>query len=316
MHDWKGAVLADLVTGENFSGNWPDLKDGNGKKAVIDESGILRWKVANSVSYEFHQKHTKGAYLRKFEKQKYHQINWETPYYKRTFDTFLEGQDPAGKMVMDFGCGDGRFTEYLLGLGYDQIVCVDFDYRLLAALSTFAEENNCAHKLLLIHSDIDDLPLKAGSFDLIFSIGVLYYLNEKYPDAIAYMNARLKKGGMLFTSDPDMEGFVLRTLIFDSLPDALRSFETRRFKEVQGETDMWFRLFNEKEIMQIFRENGFEIMDKQGISMFHNYLRVLHVRGIIPENEIETNESRIAALFDYLHEHGRLFKHMIWKLRK
>jgi 2-polyprenyl-3-methyl-5-hydroxy-6-metoxy-1,4-benzoquinol methylase len=316
MKDWRSEALAEFDTGNNFQGEWPLLSTSSGKKLEVDESGILRWKVANTVSYEFHQKHTKGAFLRKFEKQKYHQINWETPYYKRVFDAYLEGHDPKGKVVMDFGCGDGRFTEYLLARGYDKIVCVDFDYRLLVSLAEYAKENNCSEKLLLIHSDIDDLPVKAEAFDLIFSIGVLYYLNEKYPEAIRYFHSRLKKGGLQFTSDPDMEGFVLRTLLFDGLQDALRSFEKRRFKEVQGETDMWFRLFNEKEIVEIFRECGFEVADKHGISMFHNYLRVLHVRGIIPEKEIEDNESRITALFDYLHDHGRLFKHVIWKLRK
>jgi 2-polyprenyl-3-methyl-5-hydroxy-6-metoxy-1,4-benzoquinol methylase len=315
MLQWKGKVLKDSF-GNTISGEWPNLIDSNNNKLEIDENGILGRKIENTISYEFHQKHTKGAFLRKFEKQKYHQINWETPYYKKIFDKYLANVDPTEKIAIDFGCGDGRFTEYLLLKGFQKIVCVDFDYKLLVSLSEFAKENSYEDNLLLIHSAIEDLQLVQGSFDLILSIRVLYYLNEKYEEGIKLFYDLLKQGGQLITSDPDMEGFILRTMIFDSLAYSLDSFEKRRFKEVQKDTNMWFRMFDEKEIAQIFSESGFIIEERHGISMFHNLLRVLQLRGMISEQEIEQNEKRIISMFNYFDENGRLFKDLVWNLRK
>jgi SAM-dependent methyltransferase len=302
MNNWKESVVDNkIIDGQKFS---------------ADEFGILKCEVDNTTAYEFHQTHTKGAFLRKFEKQKYHQINWETPYYKKVFDNFLGNNDSIDEVALDLGCGDGRFTEYLLSKGFKKIVCVDFDYRLLMSLSEFAEQNGYSDKLLLICSDITNLPLKENAFDLVLSIRTLYYLNEKYEAAIKYVHSLLRKSGKLIISDPNMEGFILRALVFDSLNNALQTFEKRKFKEVQAETDVWFRTFDEKELSEIYLKNGFTIEDKHGISMFHNLLRVSQLRGIISESEIEENELRIKQMFDHLHDKGGLFKDVIWKLQK
>lgn len=302
MNNWKDAIIDKEKTG--------------GRELATDELGILNYRGDNSVAYDFHQTYTKGAFLRKFDKQRYHQVNWETPYYKKVFDEYLEGQVSADEIALDLGCGDGRFTEYLLLKGYKKIVCVDFDYRTLVSLSEFAQANGYVDNLLLICSEINDLPLKANTYDLVLAIRTLYYLNDKYEDAIKYVHSLLKKQGLFLISDPNTEGFVLRALVFDSLNNALQSFENSKFKEVQAETDIWFRTFNEKELTGIYSSRGFEIKAKHGISMFHNLLRVAQLRGLIPEPEIEKNESRIKRMFDHLHEHGGLFKDIIWKLQK
>jgi SAM-dependent methyltransferase len=302
MISWKENIVGNIKVGDQ---SFP-----------VDEFGILNIKGNNTIAYEFHQTHTKGAFLRKFEKQKFHQVNWETPYYKKVFNEYLDGHDSFDKVALDLGCGDGRFTEYLLLKGYSKIVCVDFDYRLLVSLSEFAKQNGYSDKLLLICSDISNLPLKEDSFDLVLSIRTLYYLNDKYEEAIKYIYALLKKNGLFVISDPNMEGFVLRALVFDSLSNALLTFEKRRFKEVQVETDIWFRLFEEKELTAIYLKSGFKIEAKHGISMFHNFLRVAQLRGMIPESEIEKDEIRIEKMFDHLHEYGNLNKDIIWKLQK
>lgn len=302
MHNWKESVVDNTVI--------------DNQKFSADEFGIFKCEVDNTIAYEFHQTHTKGAFLRKFEKQKYHQVNWETPYYKKVFDDFLGSNDSPDKVALDLGCGDGRFTEYLLSKGFKKIVCVDFDYRLLVSLSEFAKQNGYSDNLLLICSDITNLPLKENAFDLILSIRTLYYLNEKYENAIKHVHSLLQQNGELIISDPNMEGFILRALVFDSLNNALQTFEKRKFKEVQADTDVWFRSFDEKELTEIYSRNGFTIENKHGISMFHNLLRVSQLRGIISESEIEENEFRIKQMFDHLHKFGRLFKDVIWKLRK
>lgn len=288
----------------------------NQQLAETDKNGIYSCCVDQTDSYIFHEKFTKGAHLRKLSEVKHHQIQWETPYYNKVLNDYFEGYEFTGKTFLDFGCGDGRFTEFLINKGAEKIVCVDFDYNTLVSLHNYRKENELENKIEIIHSDFDNLPFTNDTFDVILSIGVLYYLNENYEKAITHMHQLLKKDGMLITSDPCMEGFLLRTLLFDSLEDAIELFDTRRFKETKEKTDFKFRLFDKKEMEKIFLSSGFKIINCKGVSSFHNFLRVAQLRGLVKEQEIEQNETKIWSMLDYLHENGSLTKHLIWKLGK
>jgi SAM-dependent methyltransferase len=304
MKDWKSRIISKEKGLSDF------YKDN------VDEPGILRCKVNDSDSYVFHKKHTKGAHHRKLTTVKYHQVQWETPYFIKILDDFLKDVNLKDKVILDFGCGDGRFTQYLLSRGATKIICVDFDYEPLLSLSEYAKENNVSDKLFLIHSDFDNLPFVNQQFDLILSIAVIYYLNEGYEKAIAKFHSLLNNQSILITSDPELEGFLFRSLLFDSLEDTIDLFEKKRFKETKEKTGFNFRVFDKDEWKSIFTKNSFEILDNKGVSMFHNIIRVLLLRGIITEKEIELNEKKIWEMLDYLHVHGNLNKNIVWKLRR
>lgn len=281
-----------------------------------DEHGIVRCNINDTESYIFHKTYTKGAHLRKLKDIKYHQIHWETPYYYKVLDAYLTGVNLQGGVFLDFGCGDGRFTQFLLERGAKKIVCVDFDYSTLVSLSEYVSENDLQDRVLIIHSDYDNMPFEGSQFDMVLSIGVLYYLNDQYENAIAYFNALLKSKGRLITSDPDIEGFLMRSLIFDSLDDALELYEKRRFKETKEKTDYTFRVFDEAEWRNIFKKTNFTVLDVQGISLFHNLLRILLLRNMVTQADIERSQQKIWNMFDYLHENGNIHKHKIWLLEK
>ncbi|MBI3332993.1 MAG: class I SAM-dependent methyltransferase [Candidatus Omnitrophica bacterium] len=79
-----------------------------------------------------------------------------------------------GKRVLDAGCGAGRFAEVALEAGA-RVVGVDLSYAIDAAHQNLSNWES----LSLIQADLMDLPLKAGSFDLVYSLGVLHHT----PDA-------------------------------------------------------------------------------------------------------------------------------------
>lgn len=282
----------------------------------VDPNGILVCDVLDSESFLFHKKYTKGAHLRKLKDTKYHQIYWETPYYLKALDKFLGKDEIEGKTILDFGCGDGRFTEYLLKRNAAKVVCVDFDYSTLLSLAEYVNDNNYADRVLIVHSDFDTLPFKGEQFDLVLSIGVLYYLNERYEEALRRLGGLLKEKGKLITSDPELEGFFLRSLFFDSLEDAISTFNTRRFKETKEKTGFSFRVFEEREWIDLFEKTGFQVLDRQGISLFHNFLRVLQLRGNVTEESLEKYEKEIWNIFDYFHLNGKLNKHTVWSIQK
>jgi SAM-dependent methyltransferase len=286
-------------------------------ETMIPESdlGIHLGVIKNSLANKFHERMPRGAALRALTADPLHQINWETPYYQDVLSRFLSGINRTAP-VLDLGCGDGRFTKMLLSMGFSQVVCMDSDYRLLESIHQFAIAEGFRDKLHIVHADADELPFKMESFGAVLAIGVLYYLNEKQPAALAQVHQRLQAGGILILSEPDLESMMFRSLIFETLEDTLAHFEERTFTEVQGDTPFKFGVKSIAEMQTLLESIGFQIQERKGITMFHNLLRILFVRGGISREQIETNLDRIKHLFDFLHEEGSLSKHQIWKCLK
>ena len=78
--------------------------------------------------------------------------------------------DLKGKLVLDAGCGMGRFAEIVVKYG-GTVVGVDLSYAVDAAAKNLAPWNE-AH---VIQADLRHLPFKKEAFDLIYSLGVLHH---------------------------------------------------------------------------------------------------------------------------------------------
>ncbi|MBX2926542.1 MAG: methyltransferase domain-containing protein [Saprospiraceae bacterium] len=286
-----------------------------GKTISYDEQGIIKGIVKKTLSNEFHENMPKGAILRELTQNQHHQISWETPYYQKEITNFLQDTDRS-KPILDIGCGDGRFTKILVDLGFEKIVCLDSDYRLLSSLNTHAKELGFREKLCIIHTDADELPFNPETFSAILAIGVLYYLNENQKSAIENIYRLLINNGVFILSEPEIEGMMFRTLVFENLNATIEILEDRLFKESQGDSTFKFQIKSKKELQAIIEHSGFSVEDYHGITMFQNILRIMLVRGLVSQSEIEKNYNKLKSLFDFLHEEGSLFKHIIWKCRK
>jgi SAM-dependent methyltransferase len=93
------------------------------------------------------------------------------------------------KIVLEIGCGSGRFTEVLLKYGA-KVVSVDMSTAVIANKKNFGISDN--H--FIVQADMNDLPFKDQVFDFIVCVGVLQHTPNTF---ISINNSQkvLKIGG-------------------------------------------------------------------------------------------------------------------------
>lgn len=98
----------------------------------------------------------------------------------------------SGKLVLDAGCGMGRFSVSAAGLGAGRVIGVDLSESVEAARHFSRDLPDVA----IVQADIYRLPFR-DPFDFAFSIGVIHHLPD--PEAgIASVAKHVKPGGSLF----------------------------------------------------------------------------------------------------------------------
>jgi tRNA (mo5U34)-methyltransferase len=108
-----------------------------------------------------------------------------------------------GRLVLDVGCGNGYYALRMAGAGARCVVGIDPTLRFLAqfeALRTYLGRV----PVLLLPLRSEDLPPGLGTFDTVFSMGVLYHRRSPL-DHLAELHGALRSGGEL----------VLETLVID-----------------------------------------------------------------------------------------------------
>jgi 2-polyprenyl-3-methyl-5-hydroxy-6-metoxy-1,4-benzoquinol methylase len=104
--------------------------------------------------------------------------------------TALRPEELKGKLVLDVGCGMGRFAEVATRWGA-RVVGID-----LSSAAEVAATNLADRDFVAFQADVFSLPFAPESFDVIYSVGVLHHT----PDCEAAVKALakyLKPGGVL-----------------------------------------------------------------------------------------------------------------------
>ena len=103
-------------------------------------------------------------------------------------ETLWDENQLAGKLVLDAGCGSGRFSEVALALGA-KLIAIDYSSAVDAA-----SKNLNSGSLLIAQGDLAELPIPNESLDFVYCIGVLQHTKEP-GKIVAELLRCLKPGG-------------------------------------------------------------------------------------------------------------------------
>lgn len=131
-----------------------------------------------------------GSQWRRFQKTQLDSFNGTKISYHRFRQ--LSGLDPEslrGKLVLDAGCGVGRFSEVLAAAGAE-VVAVDLSRGVEVGYENLHHHANCH----FVQADLFNLPFRPAVFDFIYSFGTIHYTPQ--PEAALQKICRfLKPGG-------------------------------------------------------------------------------------------------------------------------
>ena len=97
----------------------------------------------------------------------------------------------SGKLVIEAGCGAGRFTEGLLQKGV-RLISSDIS----SAVEVNQENFPCNDNHLIIQADINDMPFDENTFDVVICMGVIQHTPSP-EETIKNLYSLVKKGGWL-----------------------------------------------------------------------------------------------------------------------
>lgn len=163
----------------------------------------------------------------------------------------------SGRLVLDFGAGNGAQTLELQKVGC-RIVACDIDQADLEVLSRYLKENRI-ETVAPVHYDGSTLPFGDGHFDAVVSYAVLEHVQDE-AKALSEIHRVLKPGGDFLIAVPnkwwvfETHGARLpllpwnRVPFFSWLPRPLHS----RFANA--------RIYRKKDIVALVRRHGFTIL--------------------------------------------------------
>jgi 2-polyprenyl-3-methyl-5-hydroxy-6-metoxy-1,4-benzoquinol methylase len=119
------------------------------------------------------------------------------PVHRASFNESLalEEKDLRDKVVLDAGCGNGRFSYVVSQFSPKLLVSFDLSSGLIHAKKAISQHNPQA-KVAYVQGDITRPPFKKGSFDVVFSWGVLTH-TPNARTSFSTLSTLLKMGGKL-----------------------------------------------------------------------------------------------------------------------
>ncbi len=149
----NGRIMTGQVVCPRCQQHWPIV---NGVPRFVASENYARsfggeWNLFSKTQLDSHTKTT-------ISRDRFSEVTQTQP------------SDLAGKLVLECGCGMGRFLEPLAQAGAN-VIGIDFSTAVDAAFANLHQYPN----VTIVQADLFNLPFQQGIFDFVYSIGVLHH---------------------------------------------------------------------------------------------------------------------------------------------
>lgn len=179
------SLLVSPADGQRLELGVDDLRGPAGDRYRV-QNGIPRFIEAPDYVESF------GKQWNRYRRVQLDSVTGKPLSRTRLYDgTGWDPSDIEGALVLDAGCGAGRFTEVLLTDGA-RVIAVDASSAVDACKATCGDHPNVE----IVQADLYALPFQAGCFDRVLSYGVLQCVPD--PEAaFRALVAQVRPGGII-----------------------------------------------------------------------------------------------------------------------
>ncbi len=110
-----------------------------------------------------------------FEWNRHRKTQLDDAFSRESEETFREKtgltpEEAAGRLILDVGCGMGRFADVVSRWG-GKVIGIDMSLAVEAAYANLGGREN----VRILQADLFHLPFRPGTFDIVYSLGVLHH---------------------------------------------------------------------------------------------------------------------------------------------
>lgn len=204
---------------------------------------------------------------------------YDRRYLRDTLDQIFEYYPlREGDTYLEIGCGPMFLGQEFARRGLN-VIGIDFSLSALIIARKMLEDRGIRN-YLLIHGDIQDMPLGENTVDLIYGGGVIEHF-QNTGAVVAEMYSVLKKGGICFNTVPQLNlGSLTYRQIWGNIPNFPIFKQIAEFVHIKLLKKKHMRFgyelsFGKRAIRRIFQKHGFE---KVVIKRFRCYLSFKYLK--------------------------------------
>lgn len=197
MQDWLVPLLKCPATGEGLQLDAGEKRDEFGiVEGTLRSSSGKTYPIVRGVP-RFVQEHYATGFGFQWNTHNKTQIDrFSTDHSEQRFwgETGFTPETIKDKLIIDGGCGAGRFTDIASAAGA-RVVAID----LSSAVDACYELNRDRENVCVVQASLFDLPFADQTFDHGFTIGVIQHTPDPLR-ALRTLAAKIRKGGELGVS--------------------------------------------------------------------------------------------------------------------